>query len=259
MIPVNSQDEIGELANAYNMMVYKLKDLQEELAETERQSAWTEMARQVAHEIKNPLTPMKLSIQHLYQQVEYGEKTIEEVRPMVRKIAGTLIQEIDSLSNIASDFSKFARPIVEEFQDIPLNSMVSEVIELHRHDNRIEIFFDAGSSHVVVHAAVDEFKRVLINLIKNSVEAVGATGVVLIRTYDYEKQAFVEIVDNGCGMSRELQQKVFIPNFSTKNAGTGLGLAISKKIIDAHKGTIQCASAPGLGTTFSISLPLVLE
>lgn len=256
VIPVTSKDEIGELANSYNLMVYKLKDLQQELAESERQIAWTEMARQVAHEIKNPLTPMKLSIQHLYNQVEYEGKNIDEVRPMIRKITHTLIQEIDSLSNIASDFSKFARPIMEQFQDVELNSVVEEVLELYRHDKRIDIYFDASEEPIDVHIAVDEFKRVLINLIKNASEAIGVTGLIIIRSFTYNTHAYLEIVDNGTGMQPEVAKKAFIPNFSTKNAGTGLGLAISKKVIDAHKGSIRFATVLGLGTTFTIAIPL---
>lgn len=256
MIPVTSQDEIGELANSYNLMVFKLKDLQEELAESERQTAWTEMARQVAHEIKNPLTPMKLSIQHLYQQVEYGEKTMEDIRPIVRRISNTLIQEIDSLSNIASDFSKFARPIMEEFVEADINTIINDVIELYRHEKRVQLYFDPSPYPIFAMIAIDELKRVFINLIKNSMEAVGRTGLIILRTYTFDRNAYIEVIDNGSGMSQNVMQKIFIPNFSTKNTGTGLGLAICKKVVAAHSGSIQFASAKSIGTTFTITLPL---
>lgn len=255
-IPVTTQDEIGELANSYNLMVFKLKDLQEELAESERQNAWTEMARQVAHEIKNPLTPMKLSIQHLYQQVEYGNKTIDEVRPLVRNISNTLVHEIESLSNIAADFSKFARPIMEEFMDADLNALIHDIIDLYKHDKRIQLYFDPSPEPVEVHIAVDEIKRVIINLIKNATEAVGTTGMILIRTYSHEKHGYMEVIDNGIGMTEQVKERIFIPNFSTKNTGTGLGLAICKKVIDAHSGSIRFATALNIGTTFTVTLPL---
>lgn len=256
IIPVKSQDEIGELATAYNHMVFKLKDLQDELAESERQTAWTEMARQVAHEIKNPLTPMKLSIQHLYQQVEYHDRTLEEIKPLVRKISNTLVHEIESLSNIASDFSKFARPIVEEFSELDLNDLITDTAELYMHDERVELVLDPWHEPVKVHGASDELKRVLINLIKNAGEAAGTSGLIMVRTYIHHELACLEVVDNGKGMPLDVQKRVFIPNFSTKNTGTGLGLAICKKVVDAHKGRIRFASVVGLGTTFTITVPL---
>lgn len=258
-IKVKNQYEIGELANAFNLMVYKLKDLQDELAESERQSAWTEMARQVAHEIKNPLTPMKLSIQHLYQQIEYNDKTLEEIRPLVRRISTTLVQEIDSLSNIASDFSNLARPIMEDFVPTPLNDVVKDVITLYSHDERLEIYFEADDAELEILAARDELKRVFINLIKNGMEALGPTEMVYVRTYVFENQACADVIDSGKGMPAEVRKRVFIPNFSTKSSGTGFGLAICKKVVDAHKGQIRFASVSGLGTTFTITIPLIVK
>lgn len=256
LMPVTRKDDIGELADSYNMMVFRLKNLQDELAESEREAAWNEMARQVAHEIKNPLTPMKLSIQHLYQQVEYHQRPIEEVRPMVKRIAHTLIEEIDSLSTIASDFSKFARPITDEFESIELNDLLRTVLELYSHDNRTSICTDLSDESLPIHAAQDELKRVFINLIKNAMEASGTGGLLYLRTFRHQTSAVIELADNGKGMDENVRKKVFVPNFSTKNSGTGLGLAISKKIIEAHKGTIRFATVTGLGTTFTVYLPL---
>ncbi len=256
LIPVTSKDEIGELANAYNLMVFKLKDLQDELADKERQTAWAEMARQVAHEIKNPLTPMKLSIQHLYQQIQFGEKTMDEVKPMITKISETLILEIDSLNNIANDFSKFARPITEEFTRVDVNSSVASILNLYQHDQRLYLWTDLSTEPLPVMAAADELKRVLLNLVKNAMEALPKGGLVVIRTYRYDGSAYVEVIDNGSGIAEDLKSRIFVPNFSTKNTGTGLGLAICKKVIEAHKGRIEFASAAGLGTTFTIRIPL---
>lgn len=256
LIPVTSKDEIGELANAYNLMVFKLKDLQDELADKERQTAWAEMARQVAHEIKNPLTPMKLSIQHLYQQIQFGDKTMEEVKPMITKISETLIREIDSLNNIANDFSKFARPITEEFTVVDVNTSVASILNLYQHDERLYLWTDLSKEPLPVFAAPDELKRVLLNLVKNAMEALPQGGLVVIRSYLYDDNAFVEVIDNGSGIAEDLKSRIFVPNFSTKNTGTGLGLAICKKVIEAHKGGIEFASAAGLGTTFTLRIPI---
>lgn len=256
LIPVTSKDEIGELANAYNLMVFKLKDLQNELADKERQTAWAEMARQVAHEIKNPLTPMKLSIQHLYQQILFGDKTIEEVKPMISRISETLIREIDSLNNIANDFSKFARPITEDFAVIDLNDSVTSILNLYKHDRRLYLWADLSEQSLPIYAAPEEVKRVLLNLVKNAMEALPEGGIVVIRTYSYRDHAYVEVVDNGSGIQEDLKSRIFIPNFSTKSTGTGLGLAICKKVVEAHKGHIEFASAQGMGTTFTIRFPL---
>lgn len=256
LIPVTSKDEIGELANAYNLMVFKLKDLQNELADKERQTAWAEMARQVAHEIKNPLTPMKLSIQHLYQQILFGDKTMDEVKPMISRISETLIREIDSLNNIANDFSKFARPITEDFMVVDLNASITSILDLYKHDRRLYLWADLSDQALPIYAAPDEIKRVLLNLVKNAMEALPKGGIVAIRTYPYRDHAYVEVIDNGSGIQDELKTRIFIPNFSTKSTGTGLGLAICKKVVEAHKGHIEFASAQGMGTTFTIRFPL---
>lgn len=256
LIPVTSRDEIGELANAYNLMVYKLKDLQDELADKERQTAWAEMARQVAHEIKNPLTPMKLSVQHLHQQVFYGQKSAEEVKEMIVRISDTLIREIESLNNIANDFSKFARPITEDFVETDINETIRSILNLYQHDHRLYLWTDLDSGSLPVHAAPDELKRVVLNLVKNAMEAIPSGGLVVIRTVRHGGSAWIEVIDNGTGIPDDLKSRIFIPNFSTKSAGTGLGLAICRKVILAHKGDITFSSTPGLGTTFTIRLPL---
>lgn len=256
LIPVTSRDEIGELAHAYNLMVYKLKDLQDELADKERQTAWAEMARQVAHEIKNPLTPMKLSVQHLYQQVHYGEKPPSDIKDMVGRISETLIREIDSLNNIANDFSKFARPIVDDFVETDVNETIRSIVQLYQHDNRLYLWTDLDERPLRVSAVPDELKRVFLNLVKNAMEATSKGGLVVIRTTTYGDHAWIEVVDNGSGIPLDLKSRIFIPNFSTKSTGTGLGLAICKKVILAHKGQIEFSSTPGMGTTFTIRLPL---
>lgn len=258
-IPVTTRDEIGALANAYNLMVYKLKDLQEELAEAERQAAWTEMARQIAHEIKNPLTPMKLNLQHLKRKVMEGNQSNEDIEEYVRQVTDNLVEQIETLNTIASDFSRFAKPIEEEFTEQNLNQILSSITDLYQHDKRIHISADISDEELIVNCAADELKRVFINLVKNSTEALPKGGIVMLRSFKHDGKAIVEVVDNGEGISEQAQSKIFVPNFSTKSSGTGLGLAISKKIIDAHKGEINFASVKGTGTTFTIELPLADE
>jgi signal transduction histidine kinase len=256
LIPVSSRDEIGDLANAYNLMVFRLKDLQDELADKERQTAWAEMARQVAHEIKNPLTPMKLSVQHLEQQVRYGQKSPDEIKEIITRISDTLIREIESLDTIANDFSKFARPIMEEFVETDVNEVIRSILTLYQHDHRLYLWSDLDPRGLRVFAAPDELKRVMLNLVKNALEAIPAGGVVLIRTARFGGSAWIEVIDNGDGIPDALKSRIFIPNFSTKSAGTGLGLAICRKVVKAHKGDIAFSSTPGMGTTFTIRLPL---
>jgi nitrogen fixation/metabolism regulation signal transduction histidine kinase len=256
-IKISSQDEVGELANAYNVMIYRLQDLQEELAEAEREAAWSEMARQVAHEIKNPLTPMKLSLQHLIRIASQNQKSRQELIDDLQRTVDSVVSQIESLAHIASDFSRFARPLDSSFEEIDLHEMLMEVAELYRHDPKINLVFDLVERKLKIRGAKDDLKRVFINLIKNSDEAMPDGGIIMLRTYSYKENAVIEVVDNGEGIPVEEQSRIFTPNFSTKTSGTGLGLAICKKIIETHKGEISFASVPGAGTTFTLTIPQI--
>lgn len=255
-IPVTSSDEIGQLADAYNTMISKLKQLQKELAAAEREAAWKEMAQQVAHEIKNPLTPMKLNAQHLKRQLKSGETNLEVLKPKIEKITQNIIDQIESLNNIASDFSKFSQPLDEEFTDIAINPILTSISELYNSDDDIRIITELDRENPVVPGIADELRRVLINLIKNAFEAMPRGGTITLRSNIQNSSVFLEIEDEGIGIDEDDKSKIFVPNFSTKSSGTGLGLAISKKIIEAHDGSISFASIKNEGTTFIIKLPL---
>lgn len=255
-IPVTSRDEVGALARAYNQMVNKLDEAQKELIKAERESAWKEMAQQVAHEIKNPLTPMKLNLQHLQRQLEANPDDVLKLKPAIERTAENIIEQIESLNKIASDFSKFSKPIREPFEPADLKNLIESVAGLYRNDDSIKVNVEFKNNTLVAHCIEDEIRRVLINLVKNGVEAGnGETSVINIEAGKRNNALYIKIQDNGQGIPPENEDNIFVPNFSTKSSGTGLGLAITKKIIEAHEGTISFDSTPGLGTTFTITLP----
>jgi signal transduction histidine kinase len=256
-IPDTGKDEIGSLATAYNEMVGRLQQLQDELATAEREAAWKEMAQQVAHEIKNPLTPMKLNIQHLERQISSENYDAEQLKEKITSITKNLVVQIQSLSNIASDFSTFAKPIEDDFSAVDIHPLIKSVCELYEHDDAITTTIETKAEKSVVWGAKDELRRMFINLIKNAREAMPHGGTIAISTYVREKNIFIEIDDTGTGMSEEDKSNIFVPNFSTKSSGTGLGLAISKKVLEAHEGSISFASIKGEGTTFVVKIPLV--
>ncbi len=254
-IPVTSNDEIGELAKAYNQMVTDLKTVRAELAEVERDAAWSEMARQIAHEIKNPLTPMKLSIQHMQRQLSMGSRSVEELRPAIQKLTDMLVNQIESLNKIASDFSAFAKPLSGEKEQLELNALVTTTLNLFEHNEHIQFHFTACKEDAFVYGVSDELKRVLINIIKNAIEAMPGGGSIELSIRREDGNYLTEIRDSGSGIDPEIRRKIFTPNFSTKTSGTGLGLAISRKIMEAHHGMLQFDSNPGQGTVFTLIIP----
>lgn len=259
-IPVTSRDEVGALAEAYNQMVDRLDEAQKELVKAERESAWKEMAQQVAHEIKNPLTPMKLNLQHLQRQLEANPEDVLRLKPIIEKTASNVIKQIESLNKIASDFSKFSKPLSSPFETAKLQPIIESVSELYQHDEQLQFNTTIQNKDLTLWCVPDEIRRVLINLVKNSIEAsVNDQCTVEIAVKKQGDNAVITVRDNGSGIPPEDQKNIFVPNFSTKSSGTGLGLAISKKIVEAHEGDISFHSVPGEGTEFTITLPLTLN
>lgn len=256
-VEVTSQDEIGSLAQAYNEMVSRLDEARRELVRAEREAAWKEMAQQVAHEIKNPLTPMKLNLQHLQRQLESNPKRVMDLKPVIEKTAANIIEQIESLNKIASDFSKFAKPVSQPSETVDLSSLLSSVTELYQHDQAVTISLYKPGQPVAVEGVPDELRRVFINIVKNGIEASpNGHAEIDISLNNPGSHALIEIHDRGQGITAEDAERIFVPNFSTKSSGTGLGLAITKKIIEAHHGDIRFESTPGHGTSFFIKLPL---
>ncbi len=256
-VEVTSRDEIGLLAVAYNQMVQRLDETQQELMKAERESAWKEMAQQVAHEIKNPLTPMKLNLQHLQRQLEANPDNIHELRPVIERTASNIIEQIESLNKIASDFSKFAKPVQEPLQPLNIYQLINSVVHLYRPDTDITVQNHKKEAELIVNGVEDELRRVFINLIKNALEASDQLKPkIKIIVKKSRQEIIVEVKDNGSGINEEDMDKIFLPKFSTKSSGTGLGLAITKQIIEAHQGNIHFTSKKGAGTRFYIHLPL---
>ena len=247
-------DEIGQLVSEYNRMIDELARSAEMLARSERESAWREMARQVAHEIKNPLTPMKLSAQHL--QKAWGENA-PDIGERLNRFTRTLIEQIDTLSAIASDFSNFAKMPVVVNERINLEELINFVLSMYKDTSETTYDFhsEIQNPYLVTDKAL--LIRIFTNLLNNAVQAIGDKpgGKIVLRLFN-EKEVFViTVTDNGSGISSERAAKIFQPDFTTKTGGMGLGLAIVKGIITSMKGEISFTSAEELGTTFIIKIP----
>ena len=250
-------DEIGLLVKEYNTMLSALDSSLDKLADSERQGAWKEMAKQVAHEIKNPLTPMRLSLQHLEYSINRGDDHIEE---KVKKTIALLIRQIDSLSTMAEEFSSFAKmpePILEK---IDLKLILGDAIMLMEKEMGQPISLEIAADAIPILADPHQLGRIFNNIFKNAIQAIpeDRVGKVLVNVEMQKKWVKILISDNGKGIPPELSEKIFSPNFSTKNSGMGLGLAITKKIIEQFGGKIHFSSELNVGTVFEINFPLDL-
>jgi len=249
-----SQDEIGSLVNEYNRMIDALQMSAELLAKSERETAWREMAKQVAHEIKNPLTPMKLSIQHLQRTWKNKDDDMDK---KIERITATIIEQIETLSVIASEFSNFAKMPVTVNEKINMRNVLENAISLFKDSSDTEIDFSSEVEEANIYADKEQLLRVFNNLLKNAIQAIpeniqGKIQVTIGRT---EGMFLVKIKDNGTGINEEQISKIFTPNFTTKSGGMGLGLAMVRSIIETFSGKIWFETTKGIGTTFFISIP----
>ena len=247
-------DEIGDLVKEYNRKVNELENYAEQLAKSERESAWREMAKQVAHEIKNPLTPMKLSIQHMKRSIQVADAASEE---KLKRVTSSLIEQIDALTKIANEFSNFAKMPKANEESIDLAEILKSVTAVFKDgDENYELTFkNELDCSPIIWADKNLTLRVFNNLIKNALQAIPAEreGRVVMILSEVNDEYLVTIIDNGVGIDEEARAKMFIPYFTTKSTGTGLGLAMSKQIIENMNGKIWFESEPGEGTRFFVS------
>ncbi len=253
-----NNDEIGVLVDKYNNAIQELDQSAEKLAESERQYAWQQMARQVAHEIKNPLTPMKLSIQHLQRAYQMNSDNKDQ---MAMRVSKTLIEQIDTLSRIASEFSNFAKMPEPKNELMEVKQVLNNVINLYEDAESVRFFKLMAEEDCMVYADRHQLNRVFNNLIKNAIQAIPEEreGVIVVNVKRNQSGVLISVADNGTGIDEEKRDKVFAPNFTTKSSGMGLGLAMSRNIIEMANGKIWFDTIVGEGTTFYIRLPLHVE
>jgi signal transduction histidine kinase len=253
-VPVaGAEGEVGELISAFDQMTHDLRRGREEAARFERELAWKEMARQVAHEIKNPLTPMRLSVQHLRRTYLDRAPNFPEI---LENVTRTVIEQIDALSRIASEFSHFGRMPRRSLEELDVNGIAGEAADLFRQESRITLEREFAGDLPRVLCDREELRRALINVIRNGIQATDGEGRIVIRTSNAEGGIRIAVTDFGRGVPEELKPRLFQPNFSTKTDGMGLGLAIVRKSMEDLGGWVRLESTEGKGTTVILWLPV---
>lgn len=246
-------EEIGALVEAYNGMIDELGESAALLAKSEREQAWREMARQVAHEIKNPLTPMRLSVQSFERRFDPKDPGAAE---KLTQFADTLIQQIDTLSNIASAFSDFATMPAQQNETLNVVKVVRLALDIFNEDY---ITFVSNEDEVIAKLDRTQLIRVVTNLVKNAVQAIpeGRQPKVVVNVFSEGDQVKITVADNGSGIAPEDGEKIFEPKFTTKTSGMGLGLGMVKNIVETYRGSINFTSVPQKGSVFTVSFPKV--
>jgi nitrogen fixation/metabolism regulation signal transduction histidine kinase len=237
------------------MMVHQLEQSAEALAKSEREGAWREMARQVAHEIKNPLTPMKLSIQYLQKAINNNQDNVKE---LTSNVAKTLVEQIDHLSKIAADFARFANIGNRYVELFDLHFVLEGLKDLFSSNAKVKLVWKPVHREIMMRADKTHMNRLFTNLLTNAVDACGEKNLCkIVITEEIKRDTIlIQISDNGDGIPEEMRSKIFTPNFTTKSSGTGLGLAMSKSIIEQSGGEVWFETTLGEGTSFFVQLPL---
>ncbi|QEC61288.1 sensor histidine kinase [Mucilaginibacter ginsenosidivorans] len=250
------KDEIGTLIAEYNNMIAALEQSAQKLAQSERESAWREMAKQVAHEIKNPLTPLKLGLQLLEKSWKDKDPKFDQ---KFERFSKSFVEQIESLSSIASEFSAFAKMPDTRLEKMDVFDILTQAVVVYKQTENIKINYQAPEDPFKVSADRDQLLRCFNNLLKNAIEAIpqGRDGVIEIAHMITNGAILLSIKDNGNGIPANLREKIFEPNFTTKSSGTGLGLAFVKNSIENAGGKVWFETVIGEGTTFYISLPEV--
>ncbi len=257
-VTVTSSDELGELAESFNRMTHELLAQKEHLVQAERVAAWRELARRLAHELKNPLFPLQLTVENLLRAREQSPQQFEEI---FQESSSTLLAEIANLKAIVSRFSEFARMPQPQVQQIQLNDIVQHVVRLFQAQFRsperapIECKLDLADPMEPISADPDLLHRALSNLVLNAMDAMPQGGALTLRTRQNREFSYVEVSDTGTGLTPEECERLFTPYYTSKAHGTGLGLAIVQSVINDHGGRVRVRSESGTGTTFVIELP----
>jgi len=256
LIEWDHDDEIGALVKEYNRMVEELAESAELLARSERESAWREMAKQVAHEIKNPLTPMKLGVQHLERAWKEKSPQIDQI---MERFSHTLVEQIDALSNIATEFSNFAKMPKANNEPVNVAAVLRNSVALYAENDSATItLYENKGGNFVVFADKEQLLRVFSNLLKNAIQAIGdrQEGHVHVEIKEQDLQVVVTVRDNGSGIPESEKARIFTPNFTTKTGGMGLGLAMVKNIVELAGGRVWFTSGESEGTIFYVALPV---
>ena len=248
----SSSDEIGTLVNSYNSMIDELEDSAVKLATNEREQAWREMAKQVAHEIKNPLTPMRLSVQSFQRKFNPEDDNIHQ---KVDEYSNTLIEQIDTMSSIASAFSNFAKMPAQKSEELNVVHIVKLALDIF---NEHYITFYPDDEEVIAKFDRTQLIRVVTNLVKNGIQAMpegSENPKIEVHVFSEDNEVKITVEDNGLGISDDNKAKVFKPKFTTKTSGMGLGLAMVKNIVETYDGSITFTSQLGKGTIFTVAFP----
>jgi len=261
-VDVQSRDEIGKLASAFNKMTEQLIEQRDRAIQAERVAAWRELARRLAHELKNPLFPLQITIENLQRAREQHPDEFDEV---FRESTGTLLAELQNLKTIVGQFSDFAKMPQPEFQTVNASALVREVLKLFEAQfqaqsgadarPRIEPVLDLAESGVEISADPLQLSRALRNLVLNAMDAMPEGGTLRLRTESADGMVRIQVGDSGQGLSEEECARLFTPYYTTKRHGTGLGLAIVQSVVSDHHGRISVSGEPGRGATFTMELP----
>ena len=261
-VDVSSNDEVGDLAEAFNRMTRDLLEQKDRLVQSERVAAWRELARRLAHELKNPLFPLQLTVENLLKARAQSPALFEEI---FQESAETLLTEINNLKQVISRFSEFSKMPQPHWQKVDINDAVKGVARLFqaqlesRAGGPIECRLDLGASLPPIGADPELLHRVISNLVLNAMDAMPQGGTLTLRTRQIGDRVVLDVSDTGVGLTPEECARLFTPYYTSKQHGTGLGLAIVQSVISDHGGRVSVESQPGRGTTFRIELPRNLD
>ncbi|MFH1612519.1 MAG: ATP-binding protein, partial [bacterium] len=254
-IPLKGKNEFEILIKSFNKMIEDLRKHKQELISTQKIATWKEMAQELAHEIKNPLTPIKLCAERLEKTYKENSKQYEKI---LKESTNTIIQETENLESLINEFSEFARIPNPIFEKINVNEIINTILELYSHlSPKFKIKENLDKNLPLILGDFEQLKRVFINLVKNAIESLSSGGEIKIKTFQNNFSIQIEIQDEGCGISEKIKDKIFYPHFSNKKKGMGLGLAIVHRIMTEHNGSILIESKENQGTTVKINLPII--